>query len=181
VAPGSPLRPGAPAGLPSSAAIDNPRPPGAPRSGNLAAEPTQGSPPASRAATEQPQPSAPQQQAAPSKAASDPRADEAAIRELLRAYEAAWEALDYDALRGVQALSGDSATRVRETMNLAREYRMALDVDHIVVADDGRSATARCRVTREFHPRIGRTTRQTGRSEFRLEKRDGGWVIVELQ
>jgi hypothetical protein len=100
---------------------------------------------------------------------------------VIRAYEAAWESLDLAALRRVQALSRDEADRVAQTMASAREYVMQVVVLGVTTDADGRRASARCQMTREFHPRVGRQTRHSGTSTLRFEKRDGAWIIVSVE
>jgi hypothetical protein len=108
-------------------------------------------------------------------------AQEAAIRQSLRAYEAAWESLDLEALRGVQRLSGAEADLVGQTMAAARQYAMQVTVRDIALDPGGRRASVVCRIAREFHPRIGRVSRQTVTSTLELERRDTGWIIVAVR
>lgn len=125
------------------------------------------SPPAAPAATPAPRP--------------DPAAEANAVREALRRYEAAWEALDVSALGAVQRLSDGEAARVRQSMAAAQAYAMQVDVQDLQILPDGRRATAVCRVARRFTPRVGRATDQNGVSTFTLETQGDNWVIVSIR
>ena len=114
--------------------------------------------------------------------ARDPRADDAAIRETLRRYQAAWEALDLAALQRVQALSDDQAERVRATMAGARSYLIEMTVEEVTVDPGGRAASARCMVRRRFQPRSGFSREvPPARETIRFEKRGDAWIITNLQ
>lgn len=103
------------------------------------------------------------------------------MRDALRLYQAAWEALDAAALERVQRLSGLEAARVRESMAAAQAYGMQIDIQDLQVSLDGRRATAVCRVARRFTPRVGRATDQGGVSTFRLEKQGDTGIIVSIR
>ncbi|HSC26611.1 MAG TPA: TonB family protein [Vicinamibacterales bacterium] len=106
---------------------------------------------------------------------------EAAIREALGRYEAAWESLDADALRRVHALSDGEIAQVRETMRGASRYAMDVAVRDITIDDGFRTASARCAITREFDARIGSAPRQTATQTLRFEKRGDTWMIVSIR
>jgi hypothetical protein len=105
---------------------------------------------------------------------------ETAIRRTLQAYEAAWEALDLEAIGRAQRLNTTDAARIEQTIGAARRYVMEIDVRRIDIAADNTRATAVCEIAREFHPRVGRVSRQIVTSTVELEQRDGRWVIVAV-
>jgi len=149
-----------------------PKPPSAPPGTGV---PSPSAPPASRS-VEAPKP------APASPPAPDPRADEAAIRETLRRYQAAWQALDLAALQRVQALSADQVERVRATMEGARSYLVEASVDKITIDPGGRTASAQCTIRRHFQPRSGLSRDVPARVEtIRFEKRGDAWIITNLQ
>ena len=88
---------------------------------------------------------------------------------------------DLEALRRVQRLSGAEADLVGQTMAAARQYVMQVTVREIVVDPGGRRATAVCQIAREFHPRVGRVSRQTVTSTLVLERQDNGWIITAVR
>jgi len=138
-------------------------------------------PPAART-TEPAKPASPMASPPPPAPARDPRADDAAIRETLRRYQAAWQALDLAALQRVQALSDDQADRVRATMAGARSYVVEMTVEDITVDPSGRTASARCMVRRHFQPRSGFSREvPPARETLRFEKRGDAWIITNLQ
>ena len=137
------------------------------------------------AAPEKPAAAAPEktkEAAKPEPPAVDPRAEENAIRGVLQQYRAAWESRDADAVARVQRLSSEALGRVRQTLESAEEYRMALDIQSVVVEPDGRRARARASIARTYNPRAGNPVRiPAATSTFTLEKRDGSWVITGIK
>ena len=114
--------------------------------------------------------------------ARDPRADDASIRDTLRGYQAAWQALDLSALQRVQALSEEQAERVRATMAGARSYLIEVTVQDITIDPSGKTASARCMVRRRYQPRSGFSRDVPPTSEtIRFEKRGDAWIITNLQ
>lgn len=118
---------------------------------------------------------------APAPPASRPVDNAAAIRDVLRRYQSAWQSLDADALRRVQSLSDAEARRIQQTMASADSYQVEMDVEDLTVAGDGRRASARARVTRRFNPRVGQSEAQTVTNTFELEKRGDSWIITRIR
>jgi hypothetical protein len=111
----------------------------------------------------------------------DPRVEaQSAVESLLRRYEAAWEALDFNALRQVWITAPPA---VESRMRRMREY--AMDVSGclgkaITLAPDVRSATATCRVGFEFRE-VGGRQQETAMQTFTFEKRGDNWFITGLR
>jgi len=103
-------------------------------------------------------------------------AEEAAIRETLREYAAAYESLDVDAVRRVYP--GVNAGALARSFNglSAQQVRISGD-DRITI--DGATAVVTCTVLQSFTPKVGQGRRQNLQSTFRLQKTGGRWVIVE--
>jgi TonB family protein len=149
----------------------------------LSAPPGVGVPPPSAPPVSKPAETAKPPTPAPSPAPpQDPRADDAAIRDVLRRYQAAWQALDLAALQRVQALSSDQVERVRATMAGARSYVVDVNVESITIDPSGRTASAQCVIRRHFQPRSGLSREVPARAEtIRFEKRGEAWTITDLQ
>jgi hypothetical protein len=117
----------------------------------------------------------PRQQSA---AATPGKAVEEAIRDVLRAYEAALEGLDADAVKKVQP-----SIDLEGLKRAFREMRsLEVDIDDIrVLSADQSSARVSCRVAQTLTPRVGsrQTTRVTRVLRLRLE--DGAWVIQAFE
>jgi tetratricopeptide (TPR) repeat protein len=112
-----------------------------------------------------------------------PRADEGqAILQKLREYAAAWANLDVDAIRRVQELTGEELAMVRRSVDAAREYGLSIKVNEIRLEADGRHAIVTADVRRRSVPkRGGEPSDVVDTSIFSMEKRVGGWVIVNLR
>jgi hypothetical protein len=101
------------------------------------------------------------------------------VRDVLRAYAAAYDARDLGALRRVfPSLPGEQASAIGRTFAEARSYRMMLSVLDLEV--NGAVATATCEVTHELVPRIGVPSTNVLQSRFTLRQGDGGWVIERV-
>ncbi|MEX2663412.1 MAG: TonB family protein, partial [Vicinamibacterales bacterium] len=112
----------------------------------------------------------------------DLRAEEAAVRSVLKQYESAWESRDADAVARVQRLSPDALKRVRDNLESVEEYSLTLTVQSLVVDPDGRRARAVASIARSFRQSRRSTVKfPTATSTFTLEKRDGRWVITAIQ
>jgi hypothetical protein len=104
------------------------------------------------------------------------------IVQALRQYEAAWEALDADALARVQVLSASGVATVRKTMADAEKYSMDIAVENIAIDPKGQAATVRCTVTRNFRSKaVDRSERVQLPTTMQLEKRGDGWVITSIR
>jgi TonB family protein len=137
-------------------------------------------PPATAPAVSAPVASAPTKPAGPLPV--DLRAEEKAVQQVLQDYRSAWESRDVDAVARVQVLTADGLKQVRNTLESAEAYRMALDVQSVVVEPDGQRARARASIVRTYTPRVGSAMRVPATtSTFTLEKRDGRWMITAIQ
>jgi len=110
--------------------------------------------------------------------APDPR-DE--IHATLQRYKEAWETLDAAALQRVQVLTATEVAAVQKTMANAHSYRVDLTVHDVTVDRSGRTAVARCTITRRVSPKIGSVSPVTVVGRFNLENRGDGWIIVSLR
>jgi eukaryotic-like serine/threonine-protein kinase len=120
--------------------------------------------------------------ATPSPSARDLRAEaDRAIRDTLRRYEAAWEALDFEAVQQVHALSASEARAVRDTIRGASSYAMDIVVHAVEIDGPLRTASAECTITRTYNARIGSIPPQTTRNTLALEKRGDAWMIVSIR
>jgi serine/threonine-protein kinase len=112
----------------------------------------------------------------------DPRAEaEAGVRAALQRYEAAWEALNFDALSRVLQTSADGARELRNRMGQMREYQMDMTIQRINISDDNRTATAECRVAYRFQGRVAGRQNATVNQTFMLERRGETWMIIGLR
>ncbi|HET9266441.1 MAG TPA: protein kinase [Vicinamibacterales bacterium] len=112
----------------------------------------------------------------------DPRAEaEAGVRRALQRYEAAWEALDADALGRVQVLSGSDARVIRQRMDGYRVYEMDMTVQNVTVAGDARSATVACQIAYRFQGPTGGRQTSNQRLTFSVEKRGENWMITSIR
>jgi hypothetical protein len=103
------------------------------------------------------------------------------IRQVLRAYEAAWAAGSVDAMRRVLVLSSDQAKAIQGSFEQAR-YEVSVLSPNITIAPDGARATVNCQIRRVIHPKGGgRPPERTDSMLFSLEKRPDGWVIVKAE
>jgi ketosteroid isomerase-like protein len=114
----------------------------------------------------------------PPPAAADARAQ---VLDALRRYEAAWEALDVNALMRVQAVGPDAGARIKASMADTRDYQVTLAVQDLRIDPDGRHATVRAAITRDFTPRVGRPQHQSGVNTLTLEKNGESWVITAIK
>ena len=109
----------------------------------------------------------------------DTRAEaEVAIRIALQRYEAAWEALDFNALQRVQA---GADARIAANMRDMREYAMDMTIQSVDVAPDARTATAVCQITYRVQGPIGGRQTENRRSTFSLEKLGENWMITSIR
>jgi TonB family protein len=112
----------------------------------------------------------------------DLRAEETAVRGVLKQYESAWESRDADAVARVQRLSPDALKRVRDNLESVEEYSLTLTIQSLVVDPDGRRARAVASIARSFRQSRRSTVKfPDATSTFTLEKRDGRWVITAIK
>jgi hypothetical protein len=101
---------------------------------------------------------------------------------MFRLYEGAWASLDPDALRRVQDLTNADVSRVRASMNDARQFQVTVQIQNIRLEPDGRHAVVTAGVRRVMMPKKdAKPTDISTNSTFTLEKRGDAWVIVTLR
>ncbi|MDX1631279.1 MAG: protein kinase [Thermoanaerobaculia bacterium] len=103
--------------------------------------------------------------------ADDPREE---IAEVLRRYEAAYEALDYRSVQAVYPSVPEGLARAFESFRT-----LELTLQGCVIEPDGDRARARCRMEQVAEFAGGGPQRENRTVEFLLERRDGRWVILE--
>lgn len=160
---------GAPPGTP---APEDTRPRPAP------AGPTPAPPPAAteRAVTPPPAPVA-ERPAESARPAAAPANEDAAVREALRQYEAAYESLDPAAVkRIVPALDVRELAR---TFDNYRAYSIEIAISNILF--EGSLARVVCVVKRTFTPKAGRGASVSTQTTFRMQKTGSAWVVVGVE
>ena len=58
---------------------------------------------------------------------------------------------------------------------------ISMTVQQLTVDPSGRSAVARVAIVRGYRPRVGRLQSERRTSDFTLERRGDGWVIVRIR
>jgi serine/threonine-protein kinase len=109
----------------------------------------------------------------------DPRVEaEAGVRTALQRYEAAWEALDFNALKRVHV---GADPRIAGNMRDTRNFEMEVNVQSVTVSADARTATVVCQISYRVQPRIGNRQTENRRSTFSFEKLGETWVITSIR
>ena len=118
----------------------------------------------------------------PSEAVKPPVPDrleeERRIRGALERYESAYDNLDAGAVR---ALYPGAPANLETTFAQYQFYRLELVVERVTLAPDLNSATAVCRLSHFFQPRVGRNQQYVRTQEFAFEKRGNSWIIVRIR
>jgi eukaryotic-like serine/threonine-protein kinase len=108
-----------------------------------------------------------------------PPADEDAVRDTLRRYEAAYRALDVNGLLQIYpSLEGDQADQLRRTFATVTQYDLDIRPSQIDVRAD--TATVRATLARRITPRVGNPVASEAVTEFRLRRTGGVWSIVGI-
>jgi hypothetical protein len=133
-------------------------------------EPAEKAPPAVAAKPPQSEPVKPQ---VPDRGEEDRR-----VRAVLAQYETAYDKLNAAAVRAVYpGAPPDLATTFEQYVF----YRLEIVVQKITLAPDLNSATATCRLSHFFQPKVGRTMNVDRTQQFTFEKRGGSWIIVRIR
>jgi len=103
-------------------------------------------------------------------------ADEAAIRAVLAEYKAAYERMDATALQRLLSLRADQAQQLASQFRDYRSY--TLQMTDVSIAVTGASAIVTCLINRTFVPKVGRSDRNTSRTQFSLAKSGAGWHMT---
>jgi serine/threonine-protein kinase len=112
-------------------------------------------------------------------APDQPRADHDAVRETLRRYEAAYRALDVNAiLRVYPSLGGDQARQLQRTFETVTQYE--IDIRNPQIEVQAETAVVRATLARRITPRVGNPLINEVVNEFRLRREGGAWVIVAV-
>jgi hypothetical protein len=107
-------------------------------------------------------------------------ADRAAIRDTLRRYVQAYEALDSAAVgRVVPSLTPDQLRSLGRDFSGYRSYTVVIKEESI--ATDGASARVAGQVVRSFETKTGVSGSNTVRTIFHLRRSDTGWTIERLE
>ena len=104
--------------------------------------------------------------------------EERRVRGALERYESAYDNLDAAAVR---ALFPGAPADLTGTFAQYQFYRLELVVQKITLAPDLNSATAVCRVSHFFQPKIGKTQQYVRTQEFTFEKHGDSWVIARIR
>ena len=108
-----------------------------------------------------------------------PQADEDAVRDTLRRYEAAYRALDISGILQIYpSLGRDQADQLRRTFATVTQYDLDIRPSQIDVQAD--AATVRATLTRRITPRVGSPVASEAATEFRLRRTGGVWSIVGI-
>jgi tetratricopeptide (TPR) repeat protein len=131
----------------------------------------------------EPPPPTPAPPPSPASDAGDPAAllaaDEAAIRNVLAAYESAYESLDAAAVkRVVRSLTPAEERRLADQFGEYKSY--VLQIQNLSIAVAGSKATARGRVARTAVPKASRALSNANDMSFELQKDGSAWVITSL-
>ncbi len=110
---------------------------------------------------------------------SNQAAEDEEIREVLRAYEAAHNAMDVPAIKSVypEMPQPETVTLERTFLDLD-SYRFALSIQRIQVRGD--TARAMCRITRSYTPIRGEPRTVSGEAVITLRKTGGNWFIASV-
>jgi hypothetical protein len=106
--------------------------------------------------------------------------DQQSIARTLRAYDAAYKALDVSAVQKVfPSLGREQVDQLKRTFATVSDYEMDTRITRVDVSND--SAVAHATVTRRIAPRVGRPVVPADtETEFRLQRSGTGWVIVSV-
>jgi eukaryotic-like serine/threonine-protein kinase len=108
-----------------------------------------------------------------------PQADEDAVRDTLRRYEAAYRALDINGILQIYpSLGRDQADQLRRTFATVTQYDVDIRASQIDVQAD--AATVRATLARRITPRVGSPVASEAATEFRLRRTGGVWSIVSI-
>ncbi len=106
--------------------------------------------------------------------------DLAAVRDTLRRYVGAYEALDSAAVgRMMPSLSGEQLRSLGRDFAAYRSYSVVIKDESIVL--DGDSARVTCQVVRSFETKTGVAGSNTVRTVFHLRRSGTGWTIERLE
>ena len=123
-------------------------------------------------------PTAPPERNLPSDGAAEKTglSDSDAVLDMIRRYQAAYQALDVSAVVQVfPTLDGDQVAQLRKTFTGLTAY--AIDVQNPQVTVESSGAAVRGLVVRRMVPRVGRPVVNQVETEFRLRREANGWVI----
>ncbi len=105
--------------------------------------------------------------------------DQDAVRDTLRRYEAAFRALDVNAILQVYpSLGRDQADQLRRTFATVTQYEVDIRPSQLDVQGD--AATVRATLARRITPRVGSPVANEAATEFRLRRTGVVWSIVSI-
>jgi len=112
--------------------------------------------------------------------APPPTADELAVRRTLTVYAAAYKLRNIETLKRVQPLSSAQANAIKRAFADSLDYQVTIDKEDIRISPDGRKATVTSQVTRVITDKAS-VRHSSGLAIFEMEKRGGGWIILEVR
>ena len=106
-------------------------------------------------------------------------ADEAAIRQVFRAYERAYEARSLEALERLQVLTPADVKALRALFADVLYYQVAIDTESFKFSSDAREAIVSARIV-HTQTRSRGLTQEVAVATFVMEKRKKSWMIVKV-
>ncbi len=108
--------------------------------------------------------------------------EEAAIREVIKQYEQAFDTKSADTLRRIWPSVGKKYGGYKETFSAARAIRMQVEPGNLEISQDGVSATLTTAFSEDYTPKNGgKTIPFHDRLVFELTKSNGGWAIRDVR
>jgi hypothetical protein len=100
------------------------------------------------------------------------------VKDALSQYETAYDNLDAAAVRAVYPSAPANLANVFAQYQF---YRLEIVIQRITVSPDATTATALCRLSHLFQPKVGREHREARTQEFSFQKRGNSWIITGIQ
>jgi hypothetical protein len=104
--------------------------------------------------------------------------EKARIRQTLQGYEAAYDNLNAAAVKRVYPAAPESLAR---SFSQYEFYRLEMIIEKVELAPSAGTATAICRLSHFFQPKVGKSQQEVRKQEFTLQKQGDAWVIVRIQ
>ena len=79
----------------------------------------------------------------------------------------------------MQSLSSAQANAIKRAFADSLDYQVTIDKEDIRISPDGRKATVTSQVTRVITDKTS-VRHSSGLAIFEMEKRGGGWIILEV-
>jgi hypothetical protein len=104
--------------------------------------------------------------------------EEQRVRVVLEQYESAYDNLNAAAVRVIYP---GAPANLESTFAQFVFYRMELVIQSVKLSADAQTATAVCRLSHFFQPKVGNTQQYNRPQEFSFEKRGNSWIIVRVR